>query len=298
MAIDGTDPSMNIFDEGADAAPGAEDQGAEALQKAYKNLGFLNSPDARLIRVLCEFIEPQARFRRMRLRDTIVFFGSARTLPPDVAQQNLESIERDIAEAPNPGQELTHAHEQAKRDVVMAQYYADAMELSERLTRWTHGLSNNGRRFIVCSGGGPGIMEAANRGASKAGGPSVALNISLPMEQDPNPFQTKELAFEFHYFFVRKFWFVYLAKALVVFPGGFGTLDELFEVLTLVQTQKTAKYMPVVVYGTKFWNEIVDFKALAKWGVISPGDLDLFHFCDDVDSAYDYLTSELSRHYG
>jgi len=165
------------------------------------------------------------------------------------------------------------------------------------MTRWSLSLPKRGRRFVVCSGGGPGIIEAANRGAREAGGQSLSLNISLPFEQIPNPYQTPELAFEFHYFFVRKFWFVYLAKALVAFPGGFGTLDELFEVLTLVQTRKTQKEMPVVVYVRKFWRSILNFDLLAKRGVISRDDLKLFRFCDTVDEAAAYLQSEFTRLY-
>lgn len=257
-------------------------------EKAYRNPEFLNSPEARSIRVLCEFEEPEMRFRRMGVQDTIVFFGSARTLPLDKAQTQL-----DAAKATGDA----HAVKQAERGVTLARYYEDAADLAERLTRWSKDLPNHSRRFIITSGGGPGIMEAANRGASKADGISIGLNISLPMEQFPNPYQTRELSFEFHYFFIRKFWFMYLAKALVVFPGGFGTMDELFESLTLIQTGKTDAPRPIVVYGTEFWKEIVQFDKLAEWGVISPEDADLFHFYDDVDSAFEFLTAELTRLY-
>ena len=264
-------------------------------EKAYKNLEFLTSPEARTIRVLCEFIEPKSRFRQFRVRDTIVFFGSARTRSPESAASALARIETEIAGAPSPEQQAQLAT--ARRDVRNARYYQDATELAHRLTEWSHGLPRKGHRFVVCSGGGPGIMEAANRGAHEAGGRSVALNISLPFEQSGNPFQTPDLAFEFHYFFVRKFWFVYLAKALIVFPGGFGTMDELFEVLTLVQTQKSAKVMPIVLYGREFWTEIINFDSLVEWGVISPQDLNLFQFCDSVDEAFDYLTGRLRTLY-
>lgn len=274
---------------------GEEGQETETIQKAYKNLSFLTSPDARIVRILCEFLEPEARFRRTNVRDTIVFFGSARVPSPETAQKNMERLEQQLDHTATPPSHLAKAYERAKRDSTMARYYADAAELAERITRWSHSVEPGSERFMICSGGGPGIMEAANRGASNAGGRSIAFNISLPYEQTPNSYQTSELAFEFHYFFIRKFWFVYLAKALVIFPGGFGTLDELFELLTLVQTSKKSSYLPIVIYGTDFWREVLDFEALAKWGMISEEDLNLFRFFDDVDSAYEFLTQELTR---
>jgi uncharacterized protein (TIGR00730 family) len=184
----------------------------------------------------------------------------------------------------------------ARNQVFLARYYEDAVELSRRLTEWSKGL-NSVHRFVVCSGGGPGMMEAANKGAFEAGGKSVGLSISLPMEESANPFITPELSLEFHYFFMRKFWFIYLAKALVIFPGGFGTLDELFETLTLIQTGKVLKKMPILIYGTEYWNRIINFGNMAKYGVISKTDLDLIHFCDSVDDAFDYLKKELTRLY-
>lgn len=266
-------------------------------EKAYKNLDFLTSPDARQIRVLCEFTEPKSRFRKYRVRDTIVFFGSARTLAPEVAAERLEKIEAEVAGLETLDAEQTRRLAMARRDVANAKYYGEAVVLSERLTQWSMTLRNQGYHFVVCSGGGPGIMEAANRGARQAGGRSVSLNISLPMEQAGNPYQTPELAFEFHYFFVRKFWFVYLAKALIVFPGGFGTMDELFEVLTLVQTHKTVKDMPIVLFGREFWERVFNFEALVELGYVCQDDLKLFTFCDTVDEAYDYLTRRLTELY-
>lgn len=239
------------------------------LEKAYHDQRFLASPPARQLRILAEYLEPATRLERHRVRHTLVFFGSARALP--------------MAQARTP---------QEKR---LARYYEDAAELAERLTHWSKSLDNPEHRFYVCTGGGPGIMEAANRGASRAGGVSVGLNIDLPMEQDPNPWQTRELAFDFHYFFMRKFWFVYPAKALIVFPGGFGTLDELFELLTLIQTERTRKPMPIVLYGREFWDEVVDFQAMLDWGTISAEDLSLFRKVDDVDEAFVWLRDELSR---
>jgi uncharacterized protein (TIGR00730 family) len=179
----------------------------------------------------------------------------------------------------------------------MSRYYEDAVNLSEKLTRWFLELEKIDKHFKICSGGGPGIMEAANRGALNANGESVGLNISIPSEQIPNIYQTKDLACEFHYFFIRKFWFFYLAKALVIFPGGYGTMDELFELLTLIQTEKTKKQMPVVLYDSTYWNDVVNFNALLKWGVISKGDLDLFRLFDNVDDAFVYLKDALTKHY-
>ncbi len=264
-----------------------------APEKAYKNLTFLNSPDARHIRVLCEFVEPRSRFQKLRVRDTIVFFGSARTLPPEEAEVQRQTAQEALEAEAMPTEAARAALKRAERAVLHAQYYQDAVDLAARLTRWNAELPKSGYRFMICSGGGPGIMEAANRGAHEAGGKSVALNISLPFEQAGNPYQTPELAFEFHYFFVRKFWFVYLAKAFVVFPGGFGTMDELFEVLTLVQTEKSAKPMPIVLYGKQYWDDVLNFQALVDWGTISETDLDLFHVCDSVDEAFAYLTERL-----
>ncbi len=264
--------------------------------KAYKNLEFLNSPDARTIRILCEFVEPEARFRHFRIRNTIVFFGSTRIVPLSKAAQKLKQLE-DRRSGKEPADALTAQIEQAQRALIMARYYEDAALLSEKLTRWSLGIKDAKKRFYICSGGGPGIMEAANRGAHNAGGPSIGLNISIPFEQEPNPYMTPELSFEFHYFFIRKFWFFYLGKALVVFPGGFGTMDELFELLTIVQTHKSKKYMPIILYGTKYWNELINFNAMIKWGTISEQDMKLFRFFDDVDAAFEFLKDELTQHY-
>ena len=265
--------------------------------KAFHDPKFLNSPEARPVRILSEFEEPAARFRRMRIRNTIVFFGSARIPSREVAVALLNEAEAAYAASAQPDTKLHWAREQARRKVDLSVYYEEAAQLAQRITEWSMSSLKPSRRFYVCSGGGPGIMEAANRGAFNAGGRSVGLNISLPFEQAPNPFQTEELSFEFHYFFMRKFWFVYPAKALVVFPGGFGTMDEMFELLTLVQTGKTAKYMPIVLYGSRFWKEVINFDALAQWGTISPHDLTLFQFCDTVDDAFRYLKTELTRLY-
>jgi uncharacterized protein (TIGR00730 family) len=228
-------------------------------QVAYLNEGFLTSPDARALRILAEYLEPLAHFRRQKVRDTVVFFGSARL----------------TEEGP------------------LGRYYRETRELARILTEWSNQFTNSTYRFVVCSGGGPGIMEAANRGARDAGGKTVGLNIGLPFEQLPNDYITPELSFEFHYFFMRKFWFAYLAKALVVFPGGFGTLDELMEILTLTQTQKLAKKVTVVLYGSSYWKEIVNFDALLKYEMISPEDLNLFQYADDPETAFEILKTGL-----
>jgi hypothetical protein len=266
-------------------------------QKAYKNLDFLTAPEGRIVRVMSEFMEPAARFGKQHVHNTIVFFGSARTLPREEAREKLETLEKQVAQKKRPSRALLKECERAKRDLTMSRYYEDAVELAEKLTRWSLGLRDKRKRFLICSGGGGGIMEAANRGARKAGGTSIGLNISLPLEQSPNRYQSRDLSFEFHYFFIRKFWFFYLAKALVAFPGGFGTMDELFELLTLVQTRKTKKYMPIIVYGKDYWNQVLNFDALVETGTISEEDLDIFRFFDDVDSAFEYLKVELTKHY-
>ncbi len=265
--------------------------------RAYKNMEFITSSDGRIIRILAEFLEPKHRFEKNKIYDTIVFFGSARTKSPEEAKKALETVQKRIAQvAGEPDSALREELDYAKRQLFLANYYDDAVELARRLTEWSKSLDSV-YRFVVCSGGGPGMMEAANKGAIDAKGMSVGLNISLPMEQGSNPYISPELNFEFHYFFMRKFWFVYLAKGLVIFPGGFGTLDELFEVLTLIQTEKVKKKLPIVVYGSEYWNEIINIDNMVKYGVISKADRDLIKFCDSVDEAFDYLKGELTMIY-
>ncbi|MBP8717737.1 MAG: LOG family protein [Atribacterota bacterium] len=266
-------------------------------EKAYKNLDFINSRDARVIRILAELLEPMQRFQKYKINDTIVFFGSARTKPPSEARRYLEQIKERMASGDcQDKKQLEEELEVAKNQVFLSRYYQDAIELAKRLTSWSKSLNSNSR-FIVCSGGGLGIMEAANRGAKEAGGKSIGLNISIPMEQYPNQYITPELNFEFHYFFMRKYWFVYLAKGLVIFPGGFGTLDELFEVLTLLQTKKLEKQLPIIIYGSEYWNQVINFEVMLKYGTISKSDLNLMKFCDTVEEAFSYLTRELTRLY-
>ena len=253
--------------------------------KAYKNEHFLNSPDARALRILAEYIEPETRFKEFHVKDTIVFFGSARFVSEEEA---LELVEKAKA-----GDGDLKAAEIKLR---MSRYYEDTRRLAARLTEWSKSLQGTERRFVVCSGGGPGIMEAANQGASEAKGENVGLNISLPFEQNDNPYITRRLTFEFHYFFMRKFWFSYLAKAIVVMPGGFGTLDEFMEVVTLVQTLKIKKRLPIVLFGTDYWDSILNLEPMVEYGTISPEDLDLFFRTDSVDEAYDYLVEQLTEH--
>jgi uncharacterized protein (TIGR00730 family) len=267
------------------------------LIKAYDNADFLHSPAGRTLRVLSELIEPASRFRKHKVHNTVVFFGSARAFPEKTARKNLLKLRKKIKRCRVIPKNLRGECRQAEKDLVMSRYHEDAVKLSSKLTLWFRELEKQGKHFMVCSGGGPGIMEAANLGAKKAGGKSVGLNISIPMEQMPNQHQTKELACEFHYFFIRKFWFFYLAKALVIFPGGFGTLDELFELLTLVQTGKTKKKMPIVLYDSKYWNNIINFDAMIEWGVISRKDLTLFKIFDDIDKAYEYLKGSIEKYY-
>jgi len=266
-------------------------------QKAYKNLDFLSSSDARLLRIQAEFLEPTKRFRDQKVDDTIVFFGSARTKNLQEAEKDLKAVQDRLARSkaktdPALQEELDFAKNQA----FLSRYYDDAVELARRLTLWSKSLTSN-HRFVICSGGGPGMMEAANKGAIEARGKSIGLNISIPMEQYSNPYITPELNFEFHYFFIRKFWFIYLAKGLVIFPGGFGTLDELFEVLTLIQTEKVLKRMPIVIYGSEYWNQVINLEAMVKYGTISKADLALVRFCDSVDEAFTYMKDELTELY-
>lgn len=230
---------------------------------AYLNQSFLESPDARALRILAEYLEPLAHFREQKIQDTIVFFGSARL----------------------------------KEDGPLGRYYQEARDLARLLTEWTNCLDLGAHRFVICSGGGPGIMEAANRGAQDAGGKTIGLNIGLPFEQTSNPYVSPDLAFEFHYFFMRKFWFAYLAKALVVFPGGFGTIDELSEILTLAQTRKLQSNIAVVLYGSSYWKEVLNFDALVRHGMISESDLQLFQYADDPSAALSILRNHLTLNY-
>jgi uncharacterized protein (TIGR00730 family) len=279
----------------------------ESAPLAYENQEFLNSPDGRVLRLMAEYQEPMARFRRERIQDTVVFFGSARFRALDVASHELELLENTGSATPAPAEEQParpeevesgEASEQklrlAESAVEMARYYEDARVLAGMVSRWAMTLPGRRHRYVITSGGGPGIMEAANRGAYEVGAKTIGLNIKLPFEQLPNPYITPELNFEFHYFFMRKFWFAYLAKALVVFPGGFGTLDEMFELLTLAQTKKLAKKITVLIYGSSYWKSVINLDILAEKGTIGMKDRDLFQFADTPEEAFNLLKAGLT----
>ena len=312
--VDTEDMDQDGMDQGSGSNEKVSPRGAPAPLKsaslAYENPEFLNGADGRLIRIVAEYLEPLARFRREQIQDTVVFFGSARFRGREEANHELELLDNTGSTQPAPSHEQpasvpqivegTATELQRKRAVAaveMARYYEDARRLAGMLTNWAKHIPSRRHRFVVTSGGGPGIMEAANRGAWEAGGKTIGLNIRLPFEQSPNPYITPSLNFEFHYFFMRKLWFAYLSKALVVFPGGFGTLDEMFEILTLAQTQKLAKKITVVIYGSDYWKRVFNLDALVDTGAISPKDLELFQFADTPEQAFSMLRQGLTENY-
>jgi uncharacterized protein (TIGR00730 family) len=241
-------------------------------------------------------MEPLHRFRRERIQDTIVFFGSARFHSRDRAAEDMEMLQKPGSIEPAPADQQAKLS-RARAAVDMARYYEDARQLAHMLTDWSLSLSSKRHRFVVTTGGGPGIMEAANLGAREAGGKTIGLNINLPYEQMPNRYITPSLNLEFHYFFMRKLWFAYLAKGLIVFPGGFGTLDELFELLTLAQTEKLAKKIVVVVYGSEYWNRVINFQTMVDAGAIAPDDVNLFHMADTPEDAFQFLRDGLTKYH-
>src|SRR6202453_615909 len=299
-------PQLNEQVPAANSAPVA----LEKAPLAYENPAFLNSADGRPIRIVAEYLEPLSRFRREQIQDTVVFFGSARFRGKAEADHELELLDNTGSSQAAPSHEQpasvpqivegTASTLQRKRAVAaveMARYYEDARRLAQMLTTWAKQIPSRRHRFVVTSGGGPGIMEAANRGAYEAGGKTIGLNIRLPFEQFPNPYITPSLNFEFHYFFMRKLWFAYLSKALVIFPGGFGTIDELFEILTLAQTDKLPKKITVVIYGSDYWKKVSNLEALVDTGTISPKDIELFQFADTPEQAFQMLRKGLTENY-
>jgi uncharacterized protein (TIGR00730 family) len=263
---------------------------------AYLDRSFLESDEARPIRILAEYLEPLRRFRQQQIQDTVVFFGSARIHSRESAETILAGLMKKVR-----GVDTDADHEErvrrGRKAIDWSRYYEEARELARMHAAWAKTLEGPNHRFVVCSGGGPGIMEAANRGATDAGAKSIGLNISLPFEQGPNPYITPGLHFEFHYFFMRKFWFAYLAKSLVVFPGGFGTLDEMFEILTLMQTNKLAKQIQVILYGTDYWDQILTLDPMVEWGAIGAPDKQLLQRANSPEEAYALLKEHLMEHH-
>jgi uncharacterized protein (TIGR00730 family) len=262
---------------------------------AYLDHDFLESDEARPLRILAEYLEPLRRFKAQNIQDTVVFFGSARIHSREHAEQALDRLEKRFGA--RAGAEMEAHLTRGRKAVEWSRYYEEARELARLLTDWAGSLASTHHRFVVTSGGGPGIMEAANRGATEAGGKTIGLNIRLPFEQGANRYITEGLQFEFHYFFMRKFWFAYLAKALVIFPGGFGTLDEMFEILTLMQTEKLQKQIQILLYGTDYWDPILSLQPMEDWGAISPGDIRLVQRADTPHEAFSLLKAHLTEHH-
>ncbi len=266
-------------------------------QKAYDNKEFVHSDQGRIIRLIAEYTEPDFHFEKYHIDKYILFFGSARIISRAKFNDNLSFLESKLQISNDEQKEnIQNEIKKLKNLEETTQYYDDAFELSKMLSDWSLKLPPS-KRYAICSGGGPGIMEAANKGAFVSGNKSVGLNISLPFEQNPNPYINPELNFEFHYFFMRKFWFSNFAKAIIIFPGGFGTMDEMWEILTLIQTHKIKLEIPIVIYGSKFWKKLINFEYMVEMGLIHKNDLDLFKFIDTTNEAYDYIVNELTRIY-
>ena len=260
---------------------------------AYQNQRFLESSDARPLRILSEYLEPQVRLRRAGIHHTVVFFGSARIWPREEALRRLHELESKGRDGATGA--LAAGLKKARMDLHMSQYYEDARELARLVTVWALSFQDDPHFLVICSGGGPGIMEAANRGASEAGGKSIGLNIKLPAEQQANSYISPELVFLFRYFFMRKLWFAQPARALIAFPGGFGTLDELFEMLTLLQTRKIGHRVSIVLYGSDFWKRAINFDYFREAGTISDEDMKLLRFADSPQEAFAIIKEDLTR---
>lgn len=267
----------------------------QRVQKAYDNMDFIHSPDGRTLRLLAEYLYPEQYFRKHQVRNTIVFYGSARTMSLEKYNSELARLNNMLLKAADADKRgIEEMIEDHKKLEFTSKIYSEAVTLAEMMAKWSSELPPE-KRFYISTGGGPGMMEAANRGAFQANQPSIGLNISLPFEQEPNMFIADELNFEFHYFFMRKFWFSYLAKAMVALPGGFGTLDELFEILTLKQTLKITRPLPIVLYSEEFWKNTVNFDYLLEHKMIKREDFDLFHYANSPQEAFEYLTGKLTE---
>jgi uncharacterized protein (TIGR00730 family) len=262
---------------------------------AYLDVDFLESNEGRPIRILAEYLEPLRRFKEQKIQDTVVFFGSARVDSRERAERALQTLRaRGVRGA---DEHYLEELSKTRKALEWARFYEEARELARLLTTWSGTLQSENHRFVVTSGGGPGIMEAANRGAREGGGKTIGMNIRLPFEQGANPYITEGLHLEFHYFFMRKFWFAYLAKALVIFPGGFGTCDELFEILTLAQTDKLSKKILVVLYGSDYWNQVLELRPMVEWGAVAEQDLELMQRADTPVDAFEQLKKHLVEHH-
>jgi uncharacterized protein (TIGR00730 family) len=270
-----------------------------APKAPHENQSFMQSTPARPIRILAEYIHPLAQLKKEGIGDTVVMFGSARIESHETAAGRYARL-KDMSTRGMGKEKLKKHHiaiREAKSALEMSRYYEEARQLSHKLTTWALSLGPRPRRFVVCSGGGPGIMEAANRGAYEAGGKSIGLSIELPHEQFANPYISPELSFNFHYFFMRKLWFSQVAKALIVFPGGFGTMDELWEMMTLAQTGKMAKNTLILIYGRKYWNDVLNLKAMVRWGTINQNEFDQLQFADTVDEAFEVIRTGLEKYH-
>ena len=270
-----------------------------APKAPHEDHTFMSSTPARPIRILAEYLHPLAQLKKEGIGDTIVMFGSARITSREIALARYTRLKNEKTGRLSK-ERLKHHHTQvraAKSLLEMSRYYEEARQLSHRLTTWALSLGPRPRRFVVCSGGGPGIMEAANRGAYEAGGKSIGLSIELPHEQFANPYISPELSFNFHYFFMRKLWFAQIAKALIVFPGGFGTMDELWEMMTLSQTGKMPKNTLILIYGRKYWNDVLNLREMVRWGTINQEEYDLLQYADTVDEAFEVIRSGLEKYH-
>jgi uncharacterized protein (TIGR00730 family) len=265
------------------------------VSPAYLDIPFMKSTPARPLRILAEYIDPLTRLQQEGVADTIVMFGSARILPRSRAQARLARARRAVGRRRDPA---SRARLRKARDVYeMSRYYEEARQLAGRITAWALTLGERPRRFVICSGGGPGIMEAANRGAAEAGGKTLGLGIELPHEQRTNHYISPELDFNFHYFFMRKLWFAQIAKALIVFPGGFGTMDELWEMLTLMQTGKLGRHHMVLIYGRRYWDRVLHWHEMVRWGTIDEREYGVLQFADTVEEAFERVKAELVKHH-